>query len=1123
MKNYNCYDKNIINLGLNYELKNYYDNDNINEINEFFINQSKENKITMFYKINNPKENIRLFGEKFFNNNKENCRMVIDFVEMPLLQFYQPKQKENILKVNLELKTNISDLSYMFCGCTSLTSIPDFYNLNITKVTNISHMFSECSSLEVLPDISIWNTNNIIDMSYLFSECSSLKDMPDISKWKTNKVINMSHIFHSCSSLKLLPDISKWNTNNVTDISYIFANCSSLEKMPDISKWNTNKIIDISYIFFECCSLRKISDISKWKTNNVINMSYIFYNCFSLEELPDISEWNTENVKNMKAMFSYTTSLQKLPNIGNWNTKSVENISNMFYGCSSIKYLPDISTWCLDNVINISYLFCKCSSLENLDDISKWKTDKVTDMSYAFYGCKSLTSIPDISFWETCNVKNMSYMFFDCSSLKYFPYISKWNTRNVTNMSHMFYNCFSLLTLDDISKWNTDKLTDITMIFYNCPLISPFPDISKWKCNQNQNQNQENNEDNNNNNVEINNKINEFKMNNEYKIEVKGPISNDNLKFIPQIELKFNNVDNFDKDLMDKIKKEIKDLIKTDNFSIIQFKKGSLTVAITLQYLVLREIKKTKKLNETFFTNINREVEEFAEKVKDHQFISLGKTKPDYVDKEIINITEENNRKEIGRKILEIGANKKDDEINIIEFSKNIEMEDLERYIDTISLEADEQEINLKRFIQNAEEFNKVFDKEIEVAFKNSIFEYKIIHIFQVDKENSQFLTGKNNCNNRITKLFFHGTKVDAVTGILSNQFFDAQTHIFGEGVYFTDILDYAWYYAGEVPRANFNKIPKVGETFTCVASEIYYDSTKLETVYDCRTKDIPVQKNGIRCAFANYRSKILTQMELDEYKNKFVGNEYLITDKSQIMPIYGVTFKRVEYLVIWRDYNFDESNPNNYSEDLFNEIQEFHRKIKKFISREIDSKVYYIENSEEALNLVKRKKYNKIIIITNGNNNGREFIIKAREIIGSNAIAAVTAVNVSGHIHWVKQMENVLLLNGLDFHEKFFNCIKYNDINKYEELREEIINHYNNQIDFDLREPTDNLFIFPKFKEKGHFKQLDFGRNDDNLNDDDNDDDNEINFEEMDLFFRLLLLNQLMELMELNNFEENN
>ena len=42
------------------------------------------------------------------------------------------------------------------------------------------------------------------------------------------------------------------------------------------------------------------------------------------------------------------------------------------------------------------------------------------------------------------------------------------------------------------------------------------------------------------------------------------------------------------------IKNEIKNLIKTDNFSIVIFTKGSLTVAIVLQFIVLREIKKNE-------------------------------------------------------------------------------------------------------------------------------------------------------------------------------------------------------------------------------------------------------------------------------------------------------------------------------------------------------------------------------------------------------------------------------------------------------------------------------------------------------------------------------------------------
>ncbi len=64
---------------------------------------------------------------------------------------------------------------------------------------------------------------------------------------------------------------------------------------------------------------------------------------------------------------------------------------------------------------------------------------------------------------------------------------------------------------------------------------------------------------------------------------------------------------------------------------------------------------------------------------------------------------------------------------------------------------------------------------------------------------------------------------------------------------------------------------------------------------------------------------------------------------------------------------------------------------MKQFACREINSKIYYCSTTEEALKLIDRKKYNKIILITNGNNNGEYFIKKAREIIGANTIALVS------------------------------------------------------------------------------------------------------------------------------------
>ena len=409
--------------------------------------------------------------------------------------------------------------------------------------------------------------------------------------------------------------------------------------------------------------------------------------------------------------------------------------------------------------------------------------------------------------------------------------------------------------------------------------------------------------------------------------------------------------------------------------------------------------------------------------------------------------------------------------------SKNIKIDDLEQFFKKISNDAIEQENAQLKLVNNLEEFNKVFDEEIEKALKGSIFEFKIAHIFLLDKDSNNYIMEKNNCPNREIKILYHGTKVNSAVEILSSQFRDANAHAIGIGVYFTDSLDYAWNYAGENKYGrNFN-LPKVGDFFTFVASEIYYDSTQIETVYNCNTCNIPVQKNGVRCCYGYFSGPKLTERELNT-NIRPIGKEYLITEKSQILPLYVVTVKRLEYVGVWRDYNFNLNNPNNYSFEVFQEMQNFHREIKRIISREFDSKIYYVNTTEEALELIERKKYNKIIIITNGNNNAKDFIESARKIIGADTIVAISAYNIPLHISLAKTMKNTFILNGIEFHHKFLKAIMKNNIRELTELRNEIINYYSHIYpDFELGEFNGDLLKFIKFKREGRYNDLTFGK----------------------------------------------
>ena len=79
--------------------------------------------------------------------------------------------------------------------------------------------------------------------------------------------------------------------------------------------------------------------------------------------------------------------------------------------------------------------------------------------------------------------------------------------------------------------------------------------------------------------------------------------------------------------------------------------------------------------------------------------------------------------------------------------------------------------------------------------------------------------------------------------------------------------------------------------------------------------------------------------------------------------------------------------------------------------------------------------------------------------------------------------MENVLILKGLDFHKKFFKCIKYNNKSLYNELCREMNNKFNYISNFHLNECTSNLFNFKQFKKEGSFGNLEFDNNDEFYN----------------------------------------
>ena len=254
----------------------------------------ENSNISIKYKIK-EKDEIKLFGEDFCDNNKNNFKMIINGNELDLSSFFKINKETN--KESLEVKLNQMNydihLNDLFDGCDSLISITNC-KLDTSKVTDISMMFNKYISLiSISDDMANWDTSNVTKMYAIFQDCESLTSIGDISKWNISKVDSLRTIFYRCKSITSLPDISKMEYFNYEGFMWIVHGCEKLTSVPDISGWDTSKVTDIYSLFNSCKSLTKIPDISNWNTSEIKDMKYIFMDCESLESLPDISKWDT--------------------------------------------------------------------------------------------------------------------------------------------------------------------------------------------------------------------------------------------------------------------------------------------------------------------------------------------------------------------------------------------------------------------------------------------------------------------------------------------------------------------------------------------------------------------------------------------------------------------------------------------------------------------------------------------------------------------------------------------------------------------------------------------------------------------------------------------------------------
>ena len=80
--------------------------------------------------INNNKKNIRIFGDKFVEKNKDKCKIYYNDKERELDTHIINEEflSNNKIEIYLRIYQDITDMSYMFDSCESLLSFTEISN-----------------------------------------------------------------------------------------------------------------------------------------------------------------------------------------------------------------------------------------------------------------------------------------------------------------------------------------------------------------------------------------------------------------------------------------------------------------------------------------------------------------------------------------------------------------------------------------------------------------------------------------------------------------------------------------------------------------------------------------------------------------------------------------------------------------------------------------------------------------------------------------------------------------------------------------------------------------------------------------------------------------------------------
>ena len=331
----------------------------------------------------------------------------------PRVYFHNEGDKEKILSVDQWGIINWSSMENAFSGCANL-DVNTMDTPMLSNVSDIRYMFYGCTSLVGTNSFNNWDTSNVTRMDSLFAACS-LFNQP-IGNWNLENVTTIAGLFNGATSFN--QDIGNWNVSNVEDMTFTFAQASSFDQY--IGDWDVSKVFAMGFMFNGASAFNQ--NIGNWNVGNVVHM-YSMFSGATLFNQP-IGNWDTSNVTSTSGMFGAAQAFNQP--IGNWNMFNVTNMSSMFSGATNFN--QDISNWDVSSVTKMPGMF-RYAQVFN-QPIGNWNISSITDMSRMFEGALNFNQ--NLGLWNITSVGTMEdmFLFAGISQSNYDSTLTGWSSKS---------------------------------------------------------------------------------------------------------------------------------------------------------------------------------------------------------------------------------------------------------------------------------------------------------------------------------------------------------------------------------------------------------------------------------------------------------------------------------------------------------------------------------------------------------------------------------------------------------------------------------------------------------------------------------------------------------------------